>query len=254
MSKIYGHRGAKGSYPENSMLAFKQAIEVGVHGMEFDVHMTKDGELVVIHDATLDRTTTGSGYVKDYTLAEIQEFSIGAKYTEYQHYEPGWDNERVPTLAEVLTLCLAHNLEVNIELKTHEIIYPDIEAKLLQEVARSGYDPKKVIYSSFHLPTILRIQKADTTALVAWLLENFIPMPIDYLVTLQLGALHMDKDIILAAPAYWRPIADKLRVWTVNDETELQMLLELGVAAIITDYPEIAIKLLKEENKNGCSF
>ena len=240
-TKIYGHRGAKGTYPENSMLSFKKAIEAGVEGMEFDIHMTKDGEIVVIHDATLDRTTTGSGYIKDHTLAEIKNFSIGAKYIEYKHYNPSWDNERVPTLVEVLTLCLAHDLEINIELKTHEVLYPEIETKLLQEVAKSGYDPKKVIYSAFHLPTILRIQQADGAAKVAWLLENFIPMPTDYLTMLKLEALHMDKDIVLKAPAYWRPVASKLRVWTVNEETEIQALLELGVAAIITDYPEIAV-------------
>ena len=244
MTKIYGHRGAKGHYPENSMLAFKKAIEAGVAGMEFDIHMTKDGELVVIHDATLDRTTTGSGFVKDYPLAEIQNFSIGAKYTEYQNYEKSWDDERVPTLAEVLTLCLAHNLEINIELKTHEIQYPEIEAKLLQAVEKSGFDSEKVVYSSFHLPTVVRIQQLNPDAKVAWLLENFIPMPLDYLTTLGFESLHMDKNIVLAAPEYWRPVAEKLRVWTVNEAAEMQTLLDLGVAAIITDYPEIAVAVI----------
>ena len=244
-TKIYGHRGAKGNYPENSMLAFRKAIEIGVDGMEFDVHLTKDGELVVIHDATLDRTTTGTGFVKDYTLAEIQAFSIGEKYTEYQNYDERWNEERVPTLAEVLQLCLAHDLEINVELKTYEVAYPGIEEKLLNAVAESGYDPKKVVYSSFHLPTILRLQKLEPTVKVAWLLENFVPMPADYLATMNLEALHLDKNIILKAPEYWRPSADKIRVWTVNEKAEMQVLIELGVEAIITDYPEVAINVKK---------
>lgn len=245
MSKIFGHRGSKGNYPENSMLAFRKAIEAGVDGMELDIHLTKDGEVVVIHDTTLDRTTTGTGYIKDYTLAEIRTFSIGAKFTEFKQYDVSWNDEVVPTLAEVLALCKAHDLEVNIELKTHEVVYPDIEKAMLKVVHEVGYDVEKIIYSAFHLPTILRIQALDERVKIAWLLEQFIPMPADYIKTLGLEALHMDKNIVLAQPEYWQSVASKLRIWTVNDEVEMKQLIGMGVAAIVTDYPEIAIGLTK---------
>ena len=245
MTKIYAHRGSKGNYPENSMLAFKKAIESGVDGLEFDIHMTKDGELVVIHDATLDRTTTGTGFIKDYTLEEIRKFSIGAKFTEFKHYEPSWDDEVVPTLAEVLLLCKAHGLEVNIELKTYEVAYPGIEEAMLKVVDQVGYEDDLVVYSAFHLPTILRVQKLEPKAKIAWLSENFLPFPADYIQTFGLDALHMDKRIVFANADYWKPIADKLRVWTVNDELEMRKLIELGVEAIITDYPEVAIEIRK---------
>jgi len=241
VTKIYAHRGSKGNYPENSMLAFKKAIEAGVDGMEFDIHMTKDGELVVIHDATLDRTTTGTGYIKDYTLAEIRKFSIGAKFTEFKHYDPSWDDEIVPTLTEVLALCKAHDLEVNVELKTYEVAYSGIEEAMLRVVCEVDYDPEKVVYSSFHLPTILRVKRLESRALVAWLLENFIPMPMDYIETFGFEALHMDKNIVLKMPEYWQQVADKLRIWTVNEEEEIRQLIDMGVAAIITDYPELAV-------------
>ena len=253
MTKIYGHRGSKGNYPENSLLGFKKAIEFGVDGVEFDIHMTKDGELVVIHDATLDRTTTGTGYIKDYTLAEIRQYSIGAKFTEFKHYDPSWDDEIVPTLTEVLQLCKEHDLEVNVELKTYEIVYPGIEEAVLRVVESSGYEKELVVYSSFNLPTILRIGKLDSRAQVAWLVEHFVPMPDDCIKTLELDALHMDKNIVLANHEYWeritvmlqvwQQIADKLRIWTVNDEGEMRKLIDLGVNAIITDYPEIAVRL-----------
>jgi len=246
MTQIYAHRGSKGNYPENSMLAFKKAIEAGVDGMEFDIHMTKDGELVVIHDATLDRTTTGSGYIKDYTLAEIKQLSIGAKFTEFKQYDASWDDERVPTLAEVLQLCKAHELEVNIELKTYEVAYPGIETAMLKVVHEMGYDPEKVVYSTFHLPTILRVKKLEPTAKIAWLLEHFIPMPTDYIKTLGLDALHLDKKVVFAHPDYWQPLANQLRIWTVNEEKEMKKLIEMGVAAIITDYPEIAVAIHKK--------
>lgn len=245
MTKIYGHRGSKGNYPENSMLAFKKAIKAGVDGMEFDIHMTKDGELVVIHDATLERTTTGTGYIKDHTLEEIRNFSIGAKFTEFKHYNCSWDCEIVPTLAEVLQLCKEHDLEVNVELKTYEVAYPGIEEATLQVVEEVGYNPEKVIYSSFHLPTILRIQKLDSSVKTAWLLEHFIPMPADYIETLEFEALHMDKKIVLANFEYWQSVADQLRIWTVNDEEEMRKLISLGVSAIITDYPELAVCIQK---------
>lgn len=242
-TKIYGHRGSKGNYPENSMLAFKKAIEAGVGGMEFDIHMTKDGEIVVIHDATLDRTTTGSGYVKDYTLAQLRGFSVGAKFKEFKHYDTSWDAEVIPTLAEALALFKENNLEVNIELKTYEVEYHGIEAKMLEIVKASGYDVEKVIYSAFHLPTILRIKELDESAKIAFLLEHWISMPHDYLDTLGLDALHMDKNIVLKQPEYWKAVADKLRIWTVNEEAEMRELIKLGAEAIVTDYPEIAMKL-----------
>lgn len=243
MVKIYGHRGSKGDYPENSMLAFKKAIEAGVAGMELDIHMTKDGELVVIHDETLERTTTGAGYVKDYTLAEIRTLSAGAKFTEFKHYTPCWDDELVPTLMEVLMLCKAHDLEVNIELKTHLIPYAGIEEKMLEVVNASGYNPAKMIYSSFHLPTLLRIQKLDQSVKVVWLLKTMVSLPHDYMDTLGFESLHVNKDVVMSNLDFWKPIADKLRVWTVNAEAEIEALIDLGVSAIITDYPELAVKL-----------
>lgn len=243
-TKIFAHRGSKGHYPENTMLAFKEATRARIDGIELDIHMTKDNVLVVIHDATLNRTTTGTGYIKDHTLAEIRKYSAGAKFAEFKHYDPSWDQELVPTLAEALALFKEHDLEVNIELKTYEVEYPGIEAAMLKVVTELGYNKRKIVYSSFHLPTILRIQQLDKSAKVAWLLENFIPMPVDYIKTIGLEALHMDKKIVLANPEYWKPIAKQLRVWTVNESAEMKTLIEMGVAAIITDYPEVATQLI----------
>jgi len=246
MTKIYGHRGSKGDYPENSMLAFKKAIEAGVHGMELDIHLTKDHEIVVIHDATLDRTTTGSGYVRDYTLAELSALSVGAKFSEFPNYNQSWDEETIPTLSEALQLFKASGLEVNIELKTYEFTYPGIEEKVLEVVNQSGYDQDKIIYSSFHLPTLLRIKQAEKAANIAYLVGFNLPLPADYFDVLNLEMLHPGKELVLNNPAAWKEIATRLRVWTVNDALEMKQLLDLGVAAIITDYPEVAMGLLED--------
>ena len=248
-TKIYAHRGSRGQYPENTMLAFSKAIQSGADGIELDVHLSKDGEVVVIHDATLERTTTGSGYVKDQTYAEIRTHSAGKKFNEYKRYASDWDLEAVPTLTDVLALVKESAVSVNIELKTHEVQYPNIEKRVLDAVAASGLLPHQVVYSAFHLPTLLRLQQLEASAQVAWLLEQHVPMPMDYVQTFNLEALHIDKALVLTQPDLWQPMASKLRVWTANNDMKIKRLLELGVAAIITDYPERALKLREAQSR-----
>ena len=244
MTKIYGHRGSKGKYPENTLLSIRKALEAGVEGIEIDVHLTKDDEFVVIHDETLDRTTTGSGYIKDYTLAEIRKFSAGSKFTDFENYDDSWDLELVPTLREVVHLLSQYDVELNVELKTYEIVYHDIEKKVLLEMEKCDFKGK-VVYSSFLLPTVRRLQEICPTCEVAWLLNHGMFMPEDYITNLNLETLHVGKDIVLNNSDVWKSVSEKLRIWTVNDEAEIQFLLDLGVAAIITDFPERALKLRK---------
>mgnify|MGYP001225560153 CR=1 FL=1 len=279
MTKIYGHRGAKGTYPENTLLSFKKAIEHGVDGLELDVHLTKDGEVVVIHDETLDRTTNRSGWIKDLTLAEIREASAGSVFNHFEKYEESWDKEKVPTLQEVLELISSYDIELNIELKTYVIPYNGIEEKVLQLVEQYASD-KKIIYSSFHLPTLLRIKEIHSDAKIAWLLKEGISLPEDHLRTLGLEALHLHKHILIPNKNlfqqinhlmnhpqidlpkevtqyireklnenyqnHWQNLYEKIRVWTVNDLNEIVQLLDLNVEAIITDFPERAIALRSE--------
>lgn len=283
MTKIYGHRGAKGMYPENSLLSFEKAIEQGVEGLELDVHMTKDGEIVVIHDENLERTTDGSGYIKDMTLEEIKQFSVGArsKYGHFLNYdEEVWSAERVPTLIEVLELLKQYPIELNIEIKTTMEKYDGIEEKVLSIVKENGGN-RKVIYSSFHLPTILRIKKLSPEAKIALLLSGKITLPKDQMQTLELEALHLAKSIILPKKNValkliqlmstlneseaneikqlvdivensntfdiFKNLYKQIRIWTVNDPEEMKQLLGLGVDAIITDYPERALSIRNEQ-------
>jgi glycerophosphoryl diester phosphodiesterase len=279
MTKIYGHRGAKGMYPENTLLSFKKAIDQGVDGLELDVHLTKDGEVVVIHDETLDRTTNGTGWIKDLTLAEIKQVSAGSKFSHFPYYQAGWDKEQVPTLKEVLELLEPYHIELNIELKTNDVVYEKIEEKVHELVQKYG-SGREVIYSSFHLPTILRMKKIDPAAKIAWLLNEGISLPHDYLNTLELEALHLNKSIILPnkktiqqitrliqvknvgfpkeVKEFFRfkmhsdyhqllkEIYHKVRVWTVNEPDQISRLLDIKVNAIITDFPERAISIRNE--------
>ena len=252
MTKIYGHRGSKGQFPENTLLSFQQAINEGVDGIELDVHLTKDKEVVVIHDERLDRTTNGSGFINKLTLEEIKQYSAGVKYADYDRYEESWNLEKVPTLQEVLELLAPYDLELNIELKTNLIQYEGLEEKVLS-ILKDFPERKKVILSSFHLQTLLNIRRLDSHAQIAYLLNQPIPLPKQYAEILGFEALHLNKSVVLSNPGVWQSLGSLLRIWTVNEEEEIQQLLDMNVAAIITDYPDKALALRKHGDSSSAS-
>src|SRR6056297_1649122 len=139
---ILGHRGASGMAPENTESAFKKALQSGADGVELDVHLTKDKELVVIHDERVDRTTDGTGYVKDLTLKEIKKLDAGS------YFSPQFAGERILTLEEALELARSFKL-INIEIKNMIIKYKDIERELLGTIKKMNLE-SKVICSSFN--------------------------------------------------------------------------------------------------------
>ena len=123
MTKNFAHRGFSGKYPENTMLAFEKAIEAGADGIENDVHLTKDGVPVIIHDELVDRTTNGKGYVKDYTYEELSKLDASYIFPEYGVLH-------IPTLREYMELVKDKDIITNIELKTGVFEYPGIEEKV----------------------------------------------------------------------------------------------------------------------------
>ena len=131
-TKIFAHRGSKGKYPENTLLSFEKALEEKADGIEIDVHLTKDGEVAVIHDEKLERTTNGKGYVKDFTLAELKKLDAG-------------QGQQIPSLKEVFMLLKNTGTELNIELKTGSVDYKGIESKVLA-VADEYSGGRNVIY------------------------------------------------------------------------------------------------------------
>jgi glycerophosphoryl diester phosphodiesterase len=244
-TKIFGHRGSMGTMPENTLIGFRHAIELGVDGIELDVQLTKDGELVVIHDETIDRTTDGTGYVKDYNLNVLRQFSAGIKFSNLELFDKQvWGNERIPTLEEVLELITPYEIELNIELKTNVFAYDGIEEKVLNIVKQFGYE-KKVVYSSFHLPSILKLKRIEPSAKIAWLLVYDLSRPIEYVQSLGLEGLHLYKDIVLQDVKYQQSMDDySIRVWTVNDQKEIKQLLVMDtIETIMTDFPQEAITL-----------
>ena len=236
MTKIYAHRGASGYAPENTLEAFKLAIKQGAEGIELDVQLTKDGEVVVIHDETIDRVSNKTGFVKDYTLAELREFS-------FDNNIEGYKNTKIPTLKEVLELLKPTNLMLNIELKTSIIWYENIEEKVLKLVYDADMKDR-VIYSSFNHYSIKKIKNLDEKANTALLFGDVILYTVNYIKNANIPAIHppvyqLKMDNFL--DEYINSGLD-IRVWTVNNPDDMQSLINKNIDAIITNYPDIALK------------
>ena len=152
-TKVWAHRGASGYKPENTLEAFELAIRQGADGIELDVHTSADGELIVIHDETVDRVTDGTGLIKDMTLAQLKELKVSTPAEPNGIY-------RVPTLAEVLDLMRTTDMMVNIELKNSICFYPGMEEKILKLVKEMNMEDQ-LIYSSFNHYSLLQLKQLD---------------------------------------------------------------------------------------------
>lgn len=243
MTQIWAHRGASGHAPENTLEAFALAIQMGADGIELDVQFTKDRELVVLHDERIDRTSDGTGFVVDYTLTELKEMNFNNQHPEYP-------NVKIPTLREVLELIKPTELVVNIELKTGINFYDGIEQATVSLVEEMGMQDR-VIYSSFNHQSVMRVKKISPTAKTGFLYSNGIYNVVDYAKQHGVDALHPSVVNMqyegLVEESKEKQI--KLHVWTVNHEDEMRTLIDAGVDAIITNYPDTARRILQEERE-----
>ena len=180
--KIFAHRGASAYAPENTLEAFRLAMEQGADGIELDVQMTKDGELVVIHDETIDRVSNGNGAVRDYTLEELKQFSVSNHFEQYP-------DVKIPTLREVLELVKPGTMEINIELKTGIYWYPQIEQKVLELVKEEGME-ERIIYSSFNHYSVQKIRELSPEAETAYLIGDVMLDVADYTRNTGIKGLH----------------------------------------------------------------
>ncbi len=157
MVQIWAHRGCSTRCPENTLSAFREACRYTIAGIELDIQLTADGELVVIHDEQVDRTTNGHGMVKDFTLEQLRALHIAA---------PQGATERIPTMAEVFDLlaptCRERGLLINIELKNSKVPYEGMEEKILALAAQKGLSDY-VVYSSFNPDSVRKIKELDPT-------------------------------------------------------------------------------------------
>lgn len=246
MTKIFAHRGSSGTYPENTMSAFKEAERVGADGIELDVHYTKDDQLVVIHDNTVNRTTNGKGRVRDFTLRELLELDAGA------HFSNQFTGEKIPTFEKVLDWMQTTKLRLNIELKYVALDYINFEEKVLHEIIKRGLK-ERVIISSFNHEGLKRVREINSDIDIAILYMERLFEPWNYAKTVGANALHPHKDgvdgqLIASATRNGYPV----RVFTVNNEQQIGGLIQAGCSGIITDFPERAVHVrhhMRHEDK-----
>jgi len=230
--KIYAHRGSSGTHPENTLAAFNEVARLEIHGVELDVHMTKDSEVVVIHDETIDRTSNGTGYVKDFTLAELRAYDFGSWFGS------NFAGETIPTLEEVLAIYKHTAHHVNIELKSDIFPYEGMGEKVRQVVENMAM-ADRVVISSFDHEAIRNFKKSAPHIEVAILTSQVLVDAYDYARFIPADALHiylptaprkMTKEAMLKGAI--------IRVYTVNEAENALALKQIGVHAIFTDFPE----------------
>ncbi|QNO15595.1 glycerophosphodiester phosphodiesterase [Alkalicella caledoniensis] len=241
MTRIIAHRGASGGAPENTMSAFKKALDMGSHGIETDVQMTKDGVLILCHDETVERTTNGKGFIKDFTYSELRKLDAGIKFSEE------FKGEKIPTLEELLQLLSGKEIILNLELKSGPIFYPDIEAKVLELLYKYNYTDNSVI-SSFNHYSLVELRKLDEDIRLGVLYMSGLYQPWKYAKDLGANAIHpylysLAPEIIKGAKLNNMPIT----VFTVDDPKMIRNFIKAGVEQIITNYPDVALQILSEE-------
>ena len=244
---VIAHRGFSGAAPEDTLAAFKKAVDAGADVIELDVRFSKDGHLVVFHDDTLERTTQKEGTVAAHTLEELRSLDAGS------WYGPSFKGERVPTLSDVLESVNRHTL-LNIELKKgnhgpYSIL--QLADRALDEIKNWGIEDR-VLFSSYDATAVARILEKDARLPVALITRDPWEAPFDAMGGRTFPALHcrrntLNESNLLSA----RRQGVKIGVWTVNTEEEMETFVAMGVDAIITDYPDRLLGVLKKKFAKG---
>ncbi|WP_040208177.1 glycerophosphodiester phosphodiesterase [Neobacillus jeddahensis] len=240
MTLIFAHRGYSASYAENTMGAFLEAEKAGADGVELDVQLTKDGEIVVIHDEKVDRTTSGTGFVKDLLFKEIRKLNANVK---------GIKKEPVPSLIEVLEWMNTNKLRCNIELKNGLVPYEGMEEKVIRLVRK--YDlMDRIIISSFNHYSIVDSYRMAPEIETAPLFIEGIYMPWIYAQSIRAKGIHpkhsaMSDNIIINT----MDSGIAVRPYTVNKDMDMHRFFNINCTAIITDDPVKAVRIRKQYEK-----
>lgn len=238
--KVMAHRGYSGKYPENTMLAFEKAAELGVDGIELDVQMTRDGVVVVIHDERIDRTTDGSGFVKDFTYEELKQFNASKVKGDRYRFQS------IPTFDEYCSWAKNYSFFTNVELKTGEIYYPNMEERTLEILKKHGLEDR-VLFSSFnHLSARKMKELAPEIPCGALVGDRGLGNAGLYCRRFGFEFYHPDFTALTdEAVKECKEQGIGLNVWTVNDLGGLEQLWEWDCEGIITNYPAVPMEWLK---------
>ncbi len=249
---VHAHRGGAALAPENTLAAVRNALALGADVIELDLHVSRDGAVVVIHDATLDRTTTGRGFVRETALADLQRLDAGS------WFNARFAGERIPTLREVLEVIRGHGNEavrLNLETK-YDARGPappaNFENLVLEQVRAAGLSGRTIV-QSFYYPSIVRVKTLDSSMTTAALRSPLNP-PLDHVAVVREakadiyspGFRLVTREAVEALHRAGIPVVP----WTVNEPADMERLLAIGIGAlrgdgIITDHPDRLIQVLR---------
>lgn len=254
---VFAHRGDSKHFPENTLEAFASAIEMNVDVIETDVHLSQDGEVVIWHDDTLERNTNGSGRIEDYTLKELQALDAGWSFTVDGGKSFPFRNQgvRMARLSEALEAFPTQRFNVDLKSKEDAIV----EAFL--EVVHTHNATDRLLCASFHLKHLQRVRRLEPK-----LLTSLTTLEIARLIALQrlglIKRMRRPASLILQVPVrQWKievvqedfvkaiqELGGQVQVWTVNDESEMIRLWNMGIDSIMTDNPRLALEVAQRLN------
>lgn len=242
---IYAHRGASAQYPENTMLAFEKAMEMGAAGIETDVHLSRDGQLVLCHDETIDGTTDRSGWIARLTYDELLRADAGVRRGAQ------FAGQRIPLLRDLLKLARESGIALNLELKNYVLDYPDLERLVIEEI-RKYLRPERVLLSSFRHLSLVRAKQMAPETPTGLLYGCDLYRPAEYAAACGANALHPDYTMLSAETMREAKRAGlQVNVWTVDDPADMLRMRDMGVDVLMTNRPQTALRVLKEADRQG---
>ena len=249
---VIAHRGGLALRPENTLEAFGKAEELGVDVIELDIHSSRDGELVIMHDETIDRTTNGTGDIRDFTLSDLKSFDAGYRWTndDGASYPYRGKGIRIPTLTEAFIQIKRANIIIEIKQSEPSVIEP------LCELIKKYNLQDRVVAASFSNQALLEFRRSfpevATSATMSEAVRFFI------LNTFHLAGFYRPQAVALQVPEYHagRKVLNKrfiesarkndieVHAWTINKTDDMKRMISLGVNGIVTDNPDRLLKLL----------
>ena len=254
MPRVVAHRGDSKHFPENTLPAFESAVKMGIDVVETDIHITKDGQLVIWHDPTLERNTDGTGRVEDHTLEELRHYDAGYTFTKDggKSYPFRGQGVRICTLSEALEACPGQRFNIDLKTKCPEIVDAFIETIRRHDAV------DRVVGASFHLSNLKKLRKdapeiltSVTTAEVVPLLfrQKTHTLPSSFKRKIIFQIPRQAGPVKVVTPSFVDAMHKRdaiVMVWTINEEAEMRELFIMGVDTVMTDDPATVIKVAKE--------
>ena len=237
------HRGASGYAPEHTITSYQMGEKMHGNYIELDLQMTKDGQLIAMHDEKVDRTTDGTGYVKDYTLDEIKQLDAGSWFNETypQYANPGYEGLQVPTLEEVFQK-FGKNASYYIETKSPDI-YPGMEKELLRLVDKYDIDKKTLLVQSFSPESLKIMHELDSSVKLVQLISyrSYATITDEQIAEIKEYAMGVGPNHTYLNEDYIQKVVNsglEIHPYTVNDKERMQQLIDWGVTGMFTNFPD----------------